>query len=92
MKINTDISYIFDKTYDDIRYIITLQYINDDVVISLIINEEVIDEDIDISEIVEYPGYFKSLIPDYITELFDVSEVVNDVDVSIKEMWETWQW
>lgn len=91
MTLNTEISYFFDKTYDGINFKISNQYIDNVCVNSLIIDDDVIDE-IDISEIVENDRYFESVIPDYIKELIDITDVVKDVNASMKELMETWQW
>lgn len=91
IKLNTEISYFFDKTYEGINFKISNQYIDDVCINTLIIDNEHIDE-IDISEIVENKRYFESIIPNYIKELIDMSDIIKDVNESMIELWDTWQW
>lgn len=89
---DTEITYFFDKTYNGINFKISHQYIDEnEFVNTLIIEEEYIDE-IDVIEIAENKRYFQSMIPDYVQDLIDVSDVVKDVNESMEELYKTWQW
>ena len=91
MVLNTEMSYFFDKTYNDINFKIGNQYIDDECISSLFIDSEYICE-VDIPEIAEGELCFKTIIPDYIKDLMDVSDVVKDVYEEMKELCKTWQW
>lgn len=88
-KLNTEISYFFDKTYEGINFKISnYNTIN---INTLIIDNQFIDE-IDIVEIVENERYFESIVPKYIKELIDMTDIIKDVNESMRELYKTWQW